>query len=754
MGVCSAFSAEIESIVFEQKGYEFPEQFFSYNLQSKTGAEFDPKILDEDIKRLYSTGRFSDIAVESRDMEGKIQIVFKTVSKPRVKNIEFLGNKKYSTDELKEKITVQQDSILNDKELAKSLKNLRKFYEDKGYHSAVITHSIENADENSVILKINITENLRQKVNSVLFIGNTAYSSWKLKNSIGTYYSLWSWIFNTGLFSKDELENDKLRLRQLYWQKGYLDFNVKNIQINEVPDDPVLVDVVFELEEGLQYKVGKVTISGNTKFSSEELRSLLTIKEGEIFDIRIEEEDIKNIKSKYAPFGYDDIFCEAQRLPDFKTATVDIEYKISEGSAYTVRNVNISGNVNTKDHVIRRELLIHPGDPVNPDMIETSKARLMGMNYFEKVEAVSVRVPDPAMKDIEINLEEKDTAKFAIGGGFSDTDSLVGTVELSQSNFDLFDPENWFTGGGQRLRLAGQYGIERSDFSLDFTEPWLFGIPLSLNFSGFYHDREYKDWRQRTFGGEVSLSKRFFDDFTTIGLGYTIAGIKIYDMDKDLSEIFQKEKGTDTISKLSLNLSRDTRDSLFDPKSGYLLSILGEFNSKIFGASVNSYRIESQASNYYSFFDDLFTIHTGLKIGQVDRFGGGGRLAPIYERYFLGGGDTVRGFPYREISPIDANKDPYGGESMIVGNIELTHPIYDFVRGAVFLDAGGVWRRAWHVKLDEINLGAGYGLRIKVPYFNAPVKLDLAYPIVKNSKQKNFDRKLRFHFNLGLTWSP
>jgi len=747
-------AAEITKLSFVQKGYQFPEQFLGYNLQSKTGTNFDQKTLDEDIKRLFSTGRFSDIVAETIEKDGGMEITIKTVSRPRVKSIVFSGNKKYSEGELKEKLTVQPDSILNDKELGESLSAIRKFYEEKGYNSAVISHSLEDAGEDSVTLKIEITENLRLKVNSVSFTGNTVYSSWKLKNSIGTYYSLWSWVLNTGLYSKEELDNDKLRLRELYWHKGYLDFNVKNVEATEVPGNPELVDIHFDLDEGRQYKVGKVTLSGNDKFPSDELTPLLKLVEGADFDSRIEEQDIKEIKSKYSPLGYADFTCDAVRSPNFENSTVDIEYKISEGSPYTVRDVNISGNVNTKDHVIRRELAIQPGDPVNPDMIETSKARLMGMNYFEKVDAVTVRVPDPSMKDVEINVEEKDTAKFAIGGGFSDTDSLVGTVELSQSNFDLLDPYNWFTGGGQRLRLAGQYGTERSDFSLDFTEPWLFGIPLSLDLSGFYHDRKYEDWSQRTFGGEASLTRRVFDDFTSIGLGYTIASVKVYDMDDDLSEIFQDEEGTDTVSKLSLNLSRDTRDNLFDPKNGYLLSALGELNSKIFGASVNTYRIELQGSNYYSFIDDLFTVHTGLKIGQIDRFGDGGKLTPIYDRYFLGGGDTVRGFPYREISPIDSNKDPYGGESMMIGNIELTHPIYDFVRGAVFVDAGGVWRRSWDMAFDEINVGAGYGLRIKLPYFNAPVKLDLAYPVVKNSKQKNFDRKLRFHFNLGMTWSP
>jgi outer membrane protein insertion porin family len=752
----SLFSGEISRIVFQQKGYEFPEQFLRYNLQSREGSEFSRKILDEDIKRLYSTGRFSDIVAETSAQEGgEIEIIFKTSSKPRIKAIIFSGNKKFSEKDLSEHLTIQKDSILDDKELSASLSALRKFYQDKGYNDTVITHTVEAIESGYVNVTISVKENLRLKVNSVSFTGNTAYSSWRLKDSIATRHSWLSWIMNTGLYSKDEAENDKARLRELYWNKGYLDFDVKKVEVAEDASDPEYVNVRFDLDEGDSYKVGRVSVFGNSKFTTEELMSLISLQEGAILDNRIEKEDIKAIRAKYDPLGYADFHCEAVRIPDYKTHIAAITYKITEGVPCTVRDLNISGNVNTKDYVIRREMVIHPGDPVNPDMIDTSKARLMGMNYFEKVDIVTVQVPDPSMKDIDVAVKEKDTGKFAIGGGFSDTDSVVGTLELSQSNFDISDPGNWFVGGGQRVKFTGQYGIERSDFSLDFTEPWLFGIPLSLDVSGFYHDREYEDWSEKTFGAETSLTKRIFDDFTSVGLGYTIASVKIYDMKDDMSAIFQKEKGTDTISKFSLNLSRDTRDSLLDPKSGYLLSALGEFNSKILGASVNMYKFETQASNYYSFIDDMFTLHTGIKLGQADRIGGsGGKLVPIYERYFLGGGDTIRGFPYRAISPIDENEDPYGGESMIIGNIELTHPIYDFIRGAVFVDAGGVWRRAWDIKLDEFNVGAGYGLRIKLPYFSAPVKLDLAYPVVVSSKQKNIKKKLRFHFNLGLTWSP
>jgi outer membrane protein insertion porin family len=175
------------------------------------------------------------------------------------------------------------------------------------------------------------------------------------------------------------------------------------------------------------------------------------------------------------------------------------------------------------------------------------------------------------------------------------------------------------------------------------------------------------------------------------------------------------------------------------------------------GGSDNYYKFEAVASNYYPFLNDWFVLHTGMKIGQVALMGGGssgagGNLAPIYERYFLGGGDTVRGFSYRKISPVDYDDKGYGGESMLLGNIELTHPIYDFIRGAFFADIGQVKETAWHFSMNDFNIGIGYGFRIKLPYFNAPIKLDLAYPILNN--QPGEKNTLRFHFNLGFTWSP
>ncbi len=757
-------SAEINDVKFEQKGYAFPEEMLKYNMQTRKGENFDQKVLDDDIKRLFSTGNFLDVQVETAETaDGKMNVTVKTISKAKVKNITFKGNKKCTEDEFKDSITVKRNESLNDQQLQKTLSNLRKYYIDKGYNSVLISHSTEDAGEGYVNLVINISENLRLKINDVEFTGNTVYSSWKLKNNIATQHSYLSWLLNMGLYDKNEISIDKERLRELYWNLGYLDFKVTSVDLKE-DADPEYVNITFNVEEGEIYKISEVSVSGNKQFSNDELLSAIKLKTDDIYDNRMEKKDIEAIGNFYFPLGYADFQCKAVRIPDFTSHTVNVEYRISEGDPYTVRNVYISGNHNTKDKVIRRELAIQPGDPVDNNRIEASKSRLIGMDYFEKVNIVSANTEDKGMKDVDISLEEKDTGKFSVGAGYSDSNNISGIVELSQSNFDLFNPENYFVGGGQRVKLHAEYGIDLSNFYVSFTEPWLFDIPLALDMKGFYTTRNYEYWDERYLGGQFSLTKNFSvpwinlnDDFTYAKLGYTIEQVNVNHMDDDLSPIFQNAKGTSVVSKWSLTLARDTRNNLMDPSSGYLVSALGEMNAKAMGGSDNYYKFEAVASNYYPFLNDWFVLHTGVKLGQVALMGGGssgagGNLAPIFERYFLGGGDTVRGFSYRKISPVDSDNKGYGGDSMILGNIELTHPIYEFIRGAAFVDIGQVREKAWNFSMDDFNIGVGYGFRVKLPYFNAPIKLDLAYPILNN--QPGEKSTLRFHFNLGFTWSP
>jgi outer membrane protein insertion porin family len=746
----NSWADKVRRVIFEQQGYEYPSKMLQYNLQLHKGSVFNKKILDEDVKRLYESGNFLDVTADiEKTADGQIDIIYKTKAKPKIKDIIFQGNVKFKDKDLRKKLTIDPGSPLNDKKLQDSLKNIRDYYIDEGYLETIVTPKTEKVGDGSVNVIFDIKENLRLKVNSISFTGNTLFYSVTLHKIVQTGYSMFSWFFNVGLYDKDIIDADKLRLRNRYWEYGYLDFRVKSVDANPLPKNPEYVNIVFNLEEGKPYTIGKVTISGNKHFTSEELLPKLKMREGDIFDYRNEKKDIRILSMQYFPLGYADFTCNAERNPDFAKHVVDINYNIIEGQTYDIHDINISGNHVTKDKVIRRELPIQPGDPVDNALLEATKARLMGLGYFSKVTVVTQDTANQAEMDIDIKVEEKKTTRLTLGAGASSIDGIMGSVSFTQSNFDLFAPSNYFQGGGQRLIIKAEIGTEVQEGLISFTEPWLFDIPLKLQVDAYYRGRFYNYWRERHGGGYLSLTKKVFDDFTSIELGHRLEAVEVYHMDKNYtSKYFRGESGTDFMSKTSIVISRDTRDSLNDPKSGYLLSIRGELNA----ATKVYYRIEGKASNYLPFFEDMFVLHTGVKYGVVGRISGSSEsgMAPLYERYFLGGGDSIRGFPYRKVSPVDNQGHFYGGQTMFLGNVELTHPIYDFIRGALFMDFGGAWEDEWAGDWDNFNMGIGYGLRVKLPQFPSPIALDLAYPVINN--QDNVSSKLRLSFSMGFAW--
>ncbi len=751
-------AAEIADIKFEQEGAgKFSPAQLYFNMRLRPGSEYDTGILNEDIKRLYATGDFADISANTEPQaDGRVVLVFRIKLQPRISRIVFEGNAKLKTEDLEKLLTIAEDSPLNNAGLRESLNAVRKEYQDKGYNDAAVVPSVKLLPGGDAELTIRITENLRLRVDNVTFEGNTLYSARELKNAIANRYSMLSglpWIgrhINAGLLNRDELQLDKSRIRELYWNKGFLDFKVEKTELAPDEEDPELVNIKFVIFEGEPYKVGKVSVTSSGNVPAAELEPLLRLKSGEIFDNRLEKETSNAISAYCESLGYADAAVRAVRHADYPSHTVDIDFAVSEGRKYSVRDVVISGNIHTKDKVIRRELVLQPGDPVDNNRIEASKSRLMGMGYFKKVEAVTANADSVDEKDIHIKVEEKDDRFNAkIGAGFSDVNSLVGMAEISSSNFDIADPGNWFYGGGQRMRIQGLFGIERMGFNVDFTEPWLFDRRLRLDVSFYGNQSDFENWSERRYGGRLSLARNIFDDFTTITGAYKFENVNVFDMDRHLAWDTREQAGREWVSQFSLMLDRDTRDSLLMPASGYNLNFLSAISPEIFGSSESFYRLELKGSYYHSFFDKAIIAMAGLRMGIVSNFDRN-KQAPIYERYFLGGGDSIRGFSYRDVSPLDSRGNPVGGDTMLLGTVEISHPIWSFIRGAVFVDAGNVWRYSYNFRFSDINVGVGYGLRIQMPVINAPIKLDLAYPIV--NKQDNESSKLRFHFNMGFTW--
>lgn len=749
--VCSTvFAGDIADIKFEQNSsYTFSESQLMFNIQSRKGQVFDKKILDQDVKRLFSTGMFSDVTVNVEEDDIKdVVITFTVAPKALVSAVNISGNKKFSEEELRKEITIFAQNPQNDQHLRESVTNLRKFYKQKGYQDATVVSNLKPAADGSVTVNFEIKEHLKQKVNNVTFQGNTEFGNWRLKQIVETQYSFFSWLFDTGLFAKDELERDKQRLRDLYLQYGFLDFEVKDIIVTETDDDPEFVNVTFIVDEGLPYIVGNVTVTGNSSMESDILLSGLKVESNDAFNVKTARRDVTFMDRKYGSKGYADFRCEIVRTPDYATHMVDIEYKISEGSVYTVRNINITGNKVTKDYVIRREVKLQPGAVMDQTRLERDKSRIMNLRNYKSVDAVTVDAGQ-GKKDVNITVEESKTMHVKLGAGYSDMDDASVMLEVSETNFDISDPANYFRGGGQTARARAKFGRNSDNFSIDFTEPYMWDEPIGMNLKAYHTADYYSDWDEKRTGVAGSLSRReLMDEFNTLTLGLRFERVKISDVSNSLSPIFHEQEGSDQISAISLSFTRDTRDSRIEPTEGYYMNALTELNTEALGASDDFYRVELKGSKYYPLLDKSLILHTGIKAGIVDTFDS--KRVPLYERYFMGGGDTVRGFERREISPVDYNEDPYGGKSMLLANIELMHPIYESVRGAFFTDAGSVGEEAGDIGFDDMNVGVGYGLRIKIPQLGAPLKLDMAYPVVTG--RDHHDEKWRFHFDMGFDW--
>ena len=746
-------TSKISTLVFEQIGGKpVVEDLLRFNVRQQPGSAYDPRLLDEDIKRLHQLGFFSDITAKIEPLKDntlKLKIVLKL--QPPVSEVIFDGNQKFESGDLAKLVTIGTDAPLNERALRESAQALRDFYREKGYYDAEIAPVLEKGKDGSVKVIFKIKENLKLKVNDVIFEGNTVFSSWNLRHSIANTYSYLNWIgfLNMGLLDREALEIDKVRLRDMYWDHGYLDFKIEKFKLEQDPGDPEFVNLYFKIYEGKPYTVKAVKVTGFKSFKQDEMMAVLALPTGEIFDYRKENAAKSRIVALLHSEGFADASCRVQRNANFADNTVELVFEVTEGRKYSINQVTIVGNKFTQENVIRRELVVLPGDPADQALLDVSKSRLMNMDMFEEVDANFTAGSRINEKDAVIKVKEKNAYDVRIGAGFSDVDSLFGMLEASSRNFDISNPANYFRGGGQRVRLQAAIGIERAALNFDFTEPWLFGIPLRLDTSVYLRESIYEYWDEARWGARAALTKKIFDDFTTASVAYKFEQVNVNDMSDKVGPETEDEEGRDWVSQFSLELDRTTLDSLTDPRDGYQINLLGAISPKLFGSSQDFYRAEVKALYVKSFFDKALVMSLGAKLGTVGSFSSGDE-APIYERYFLGGGNTLRGFPYREVSPLDSRGRERGGQSMSVFTAEISHPIWNFIRGAAFADAGGVSRDEFEFGFDKFNIGAGYGLRLKLPMVPVPIKMDLAYPIL--NQQDNVSSKLRFHFNMGFSF--
>jgi outer membrane protein insertion porin family len=502
------------------------------------------------------------------------------------------------------------------------------------------------------------------------------------------------------------------------------------------------LQIVIAIDEGPQYHVGKLTFVGYKATNEQKLRAVVKMKEGSVYSAKAIKDDAKALADAYGSGGYVDLTI----VPETSEAhdrLIDITYKIDEGQRSYVERISISGNTRTKDKVIRREVLIAPGDIFNTVRVETSKKRLENLGYFSKVDTFPVDTEVEGRKYLDIQVEEKRTGSLNFGAGFSTIDSILGFIELTQGNFDI---TNWptFTGGGQKFRIRLQGGTQRKDFELALTEPWFLDRPISLGGNLFYHEANYLSsiYDQRNYGASVEVRKGLFPYVYGV-LSYKVEHIDIFNLVLGgTSPELVAETGSSTKSQYTASLVYDRRDNPFLTRTGERITYTWYVAGFPTGGTESIYGFDVEASKYWHLpWDTILVVNA--EVAGVDAWKNRDRLVKIYDRLFLGGSNNLRGFDYRDVGPKDRNGEPLGGQSMARTTVEFTFPIIEKARGALFYDHGFVNTNPWDYNFNNLASDIGFGIRLDLPI--GPLRIDYGIPILKAGNKGGG----KFNFNVG-----
>ena len=718
-------------------------------MSTKAGSQYRAESLDNDIKTLFESGLVDDVRFLAEPVGADVRVIADILTRPAINGVGFVGATIFSDQKLAKETKLKSGGAMSDSEILEARRNIEKYYQGYGYPDVLVTHRIQETGQAGLSdLIFVIDEGSKNEVRKISFEGNTVFTTPELKKEMKTKEKGWfSWLTKSGRFESYQLDEDLDAVIDYYRSNGYLRASSPGMRRDPVGDGRV--DLVIPISEGEKYTVAGVSFGSMTVFKSEELYPSMTLNGGDAYSSAKMRDDIKTIRSFYGSRGYADALVS----PDIKDAgpnRVTVKYQVTEGSRFKVGRVNIQGNTKTKDKVIRREVPLNPGDWFNTVELETTKARLENLQYFGDVQA-SGNPGGAGYRDVDILVEERSTGSVGIGAGFSSIDNIVGFLTLEQTNFDITNPWN-FTGGGQRFSMSVRAGSERSEFSVSLVEPWFLDQQLSLGGELFYRQSTYlSDVYEQTNVGAAIYVRKPLTDKSSLKLEYRLEEIGI-DVDKNTPptppSLFEKEDGDFIRSAATLNYLYDNRDSTILARKGERLDVSLAMAGAVFGGDVDTLTLSAQGAKYWNLKWDTILSVNG-EIAFVDAIDGD---VPVFERMFLGGGRTLRGFEFRDIGgPRDngagGSDEVVGGQSLAYLTVEYTVPIIETVRAAVFYDTGFVNTGAWDIAPEDVYSDFGMGIRLKLPISPVPLALDYAIPM--SSPDVEADKGGQFNFYLN-----
>lgn len=714
------------------------------NMRTRVGRPYSPRVTEEDVRNLYSTGNLTNVRMFGEPLGDGVKVIVVVATKSTLAEVVINGSTKVKPSRLREEISSKPGNPVSDATLEADRQKIIEYYQGKGYGDVDVRYRTENVGrEGSVRAVFEVMEGSKASIDNVAFRGNSAVKRSDLLGVVKTKpKGILNFLSSTaGKLNGDQLQEDVRAIRELYQSKGYIQADVRR---PIVVRNGSKVDVTFDIVEGPQSNVGRVAVVGSRVFAADEITSRLKLKPGSVYSPQALAQDRKTISDMYGAKGFLESSISPNPIPVGRNI-VDVTFRIEEGVQYYVDKVNISGNTRTKDKVIRRELALAPGDLFNTVRMDASRARLENLQYFSRTEVRPAEplISVPGRRDLNVDVTEKQTGSFNFGAGFSSVDNLLGFVELTQGNFDL---TNWprLTGGGQKFRVRAQYGTTRKDFIIGLTEPYFLDRKLSLGGELYYRDASYTSsvYNERRYGGDIFL-RYPLSEFTALRLEYRLEEVELHDFAFNASPEILAENEKLLKSQVSASITYDSRNRVYLPSKGIRADAQVYLAGGFLGGDEEIYGFDVSLAKYIGLPGDTILTFEG-EIAGVDNWSGGNRV-PIYDRLYLGGANSLRGFRYRDVSPKDRNGEPIGGQSLARFTAEYTIPVIEKVRVALFFDAGFVNSGAWDFGTQNLNSDYGLGLLLEIPAIG-PIRIDYAIPI--ESDRFN-DSSGKFQFNIG-----
>ena len=708
------------------------------NLKVKKNDYYSHERIKNDIQSLIKTGYFDDVIVNF-DTNTYI-LTFTVKEKPKIKKIDFKGNRKISSKKLNELLEIKEDDFYDEYKIETGVKKMTEEYKNKGYADIRINYDYtEDKKQNYIDLIFFITEGKRILIGDIKFTENKFYKSTKLIKLLKTKKNK---VYNEETFKQD-IDN----IIKFYKDNGFESINIST-PIITFNSERTYMFITIKINEGPRYKIEKIKFDGNKVYTDKELKKVIVLKEKHLYNEEKLHETILNISELYGEKGYLKVEIKPEIYRNEKLGLINMLFKIKEGNIIYIDRIYIDGNYHTKEYVIRRELLLKENDPLITSKLRRSIEKIFNLGFLDDVNTDIQNTPQPDRVDLLINVLEGKPGMISAGAGYSSVDKLVGTIQLSHLN--LF-------GRAQKLNLLWEFGERRENYSIGWTDPWFLqkNFSFGVNVYDLIRQRDlssiYNAYKEQRHGGEIKVGPRL-TEYLNLLFSYTYEKVRIFDIN-DLAKPTVEESENLTSSFLS-QITYDTRNNIFDASKGNKTYVSLQFAGGVFGGDVNFFKTIFGTSWFFpTIWKFVFSINSNFGfITQISN-----KDIPIYEKFFVGGAETVRGYEYRELGPLE------GGNIMTVFNAEYKFPIAiekkrTIVQGAFFYDVGGSWENFDSLKLeigstDEwknsgswdnfLKSGFGFGIRFTTPVF--PIRLDWGWPVQPVSGRS----VPQFYFTIG-----